>query len=278
MKTIGFILGFAVLPLGVATSTYAADVELWRLDCGTIEVRDLSVFSDAGLYRGEQRTLTDSCYVIRHGKTYMLWDSGLPKSLIGAKPPAEGPFTPSLTQDIASQLARINLKPGDISLLGISHNHFDHVGQAVDFASAELLINAKDFDAFKLDPAPMAVDARLVEPWIKGKSKVHFVDMDYDVFGDGSVVILKAPGHTEGETALLVNLGKTGPVILSGDVVHFREQVTNDAVPMFNANRAESLASMDRLNDLAHTLKARLVIQHEPEHVKLLPAFPASAR
>ena len=50
----------------MASTAHSAEVELWRLDCGEIEVRDLSLFSDTYNHVGEKRTLTDSCYVIRH--------------------------------------------------------------------------------------------------------------------------------------------------------------------------------------------------------------------
>ncbi|MBW8880975.1 MAG: N-acyl homoserine lactonase family protein, partial [Asticcacaulis sp.] len=99
-----------------------------------------------------------------------------------------------------------------------------------------------------------------------------------DIFGDGSVVMLAAPGHTPGETALLVRLAKTGAVLLSGDVVHFEQQFANHGVPPFNDDRAESLASMNRLQALATNLHATVIVQHDPDDVAKLPAFPQSAR
>ena len=94
----------------------------------------------------------------------------------------------------------------------------------------------------------------------------------------GSMVILAVPGHTPGETALLVRLPKTGAVLLSGDVVHFNEQWEKQGVPTFNADRADTLASMARLQAVAAELKAILVVQHEPADIAKLPVFPKSAR
>jgi glyoxylase-like metal-dependent hydrolase (beta-lactamase superfamily II) len=45
---------------------------------------------------------------------------------------------------------------------------------------------------------------------------------DYDVFGDGSVMIIATPGHTPGHQSLLVKLPKTGALVLSGEAVHFK--------------------------------------------------------
>jgi glyoxylase-like metal-dependent hydrolase (beta-lactamase superfamily II) len=111
-----------------------------------------------------------------------------------------------------------------------------------------------------------------------GKAKIDPVSGDRDVFGDGSVTMLAMPGHTKGETALLVKLPQSGPVLLSGDVVHFEEQIGNNGVPPFNIDRAESLASMERMNRIAKQLNAKLVVQHDADDIGKLPAFPASAR
>ena len=260
-----------------ASGASAADLELWRLDCGQIDVKNLALFSDTYNYAGQQRTLTDSCYLIRHDKEYMLWDTGLPKALLGAKPDPKAVLAPSLSQDIPTQLAEIGLKAGDIATVGISHNHFDHVGQAASFAQATLMIGAADFAQFKAKPLPFGVDPGLVEPWLAGSSKVDLVTGDRDVFGDGTVTILSTPGHTPGETSLLVRLNKTGPVLLSGDVVHFEEQFANRGVPPFNFDRSETLASMDRLTGIAKQLHAKVIVQHDAADISLLPAFPKSA-
>ncbi|MBD9650066.1 N-acyl homoserine lactonase family protein [Ensifer sp. ENS09] len=266
----------AMLVLGAPAS--AADTELWRLDCGNIEVRNLGVFSDTFKYAGAKRTLTDSCYLVRHDKDYMLWDAGLPAGLIGAKSDASSVFAPTLSEDLPTQLARIGVKPEQIGRLGISHNHFDHVGQAASFPGATLMIGAADFAQFKADPLPFAVDPSSVKPWLDGRSKVDPISGDRDVFGDGSVVILSTPGHTPGETSLLVRLEKTGPVLLSGDVVHFEEQLANRGVPTFNFDRASTLASMERLIGIAKSLNATLIVQHDASDIDKLPTFPKGAK
>ncbi len=279
MKTLAslFSLGAALLTLSTPAKA-AADLELWRLDCGSVVIKDLSSFSDTFSYAGETRTLTASCYVIRHGADYMLWDAGLPAALIGKAPDPSQAMAPALTVDIPTQLARIGIKPEQIGIVGISHNHFDHMGQATSFPKATLMIGAGDWESLHADPLPFAVMSALVQPWLDGKAKVDPVSGDRDVFGDGQVMMLAMPGHTEGETALLVNLPQTGPVLLSGDVVHFEEQIANRGVPPFNVNRAESLASMERMTQIAEKLDAKLIVQHDASHIGRLPAFPASAR
>jgi N-acyl homoserine lactone hydrolase len=112
----------------------------------------------------------------------------------------------------------------------------------------------------------------------KDDNKVEPVPTDKDVFGDGSVIMLYTPGHTPGHHSLLVKLPQTGNVVISGDAVHFRENYDNDGAPWFNFDRAETLASIDRLKKIVANFKATLIIQHDARDIGKLPAFPAGAK
>jgi len=249
-----------------------AEISLWRLDCGEIHVGDLDSFSDAYLYEGQEKTLTDSCYLIRHGDRYLLWDTGLPGELAG-QTVEDGGYRMTLRERIRDQLGRIGVRPDQINFVGISHYHDDHVGQAADFPGATLVIGAADWEAIRNRPETAA----RFQPWIAGGAAVEAVARDHDVFGDGSVVVLDMPGHTPGHHSLLVRLRGRAPVLLTGDLFHFTEQVGNGGVPRFNTNRADTLASIARFLAIADSLEAEMIIQHEPDDVAKLPAFPEAA-
>jgi N-acyl homoserine lactone hydrolase len=273
----GWLIGLAALVMIVAAPAAAQPsrpgLEMWRLDCGEIHVSNLDVFSDTYAYVGRQMTLTDSCYLIRNGDRYLLWDTGLPGELAGSSA-SEGPFRMSLRERLRPQLERIGVQHGQVTFVGVSHYHDDHIGQAVDFPGATLLIGAADWEAIRGRP-PTATRFR---PWIEGGSRVQPLRGDHDVFGDGSVTILNLPGHTPGHRTLLVRLPRTGPVMLTGDLYHFTENMRTGRMPIFNTDRADTLASMARFQEIARNLRARIVIQHEPSHIRLLPAFPRSAQ
>lgn len=264
---------FALMAGAASARAQAADVELWRLDCGNLDVSDFGEFSDTHRYDGKPYKLVDSCYPIRHGSDYLLWDTGLNGDILG-KQVVDGVFTLTLKSRIVPQLAQIGVKPEQVRFVGISHRHFDHIGQVGDFPQATLLIGAGDFAGIKGNPAAAA----LFKPWIQGTAKVEAVDGDKDVFGDGSIVMLGMPGHTPGHHALLVRLKGAGPVLLSGDQFHATESFEHDQVPTYNTDRADTLASIDRFKQIAANLKAKVVIQHEPADVAKLPIFPRSAR
>ena len=266
----------ALLPgLLVPDRAEAADrpaLEMWRMDCGTIEIGNLDDYSDTFAYPGRSMTFTDSCYLVRNGDRYLLWDTGLPKTLEGTEEES-GTDRMSLKASIVRQLAQLGIEPEQVTFIGISHYHYDHTGQAADFSGATLLVDRADWDVINKREDLSANFG----PWIGGNGSVQTLTYDHDVFGDGTVMMLKAPGHTPGHRSLLVRLKDREPILLSGDAVHFRENWSRKGVPGFNTSRAETLASIGRLSEIAAQIGATLVIQHEPADIAKLASFPESS-
>lgn len=259
---------------GVAQDTPGPAVSLTRLDCGRApEPWPLNSFDDTGAAAEETKALVGSCYLIRHGDRALVWDTGIDPSTSGDP---DGGFI--LDSTLVSQLAKLGLSPADIDFVGISHYHYDHVGQAKDFPASTLLIGKADWEAITRDPPLGNADPKMFAPWIAGSSTVETFTGDKDVFGDRSVVILSMPGHTPGHHALLVRLAGMGPVLLTGDLAHFAENYAREGVPTFNTDRADTLASFDRFKKIAKTIGATVIIQHEPGDVAKLPAFPEAAQ
>ncbi len=275
-------LGVALVALSATASVSqpaakAPAMELWRLDCGDFVMKRFGAwFSDTFQYPPGARPLVGSCYLIRHGDEYLLWDTGMSDKLIAA-PVDNEQQSMSLKRSLVDQLKQINVAPERIKFVGISHFHGDHTGQARHFPGATLAIGEGDWAALKGDGERLK-DARAdLAHWLSGAGKVVPVAGDADVFRDGTVTMLAMPGHTPGHSALLVRLA-SGPVLLSGDQYHFTEAVKNRGVPSFNMHRADTLASHDRFDRIAANLGAKVIIQHEPSDVAKLPTFPASAR
>jgi glyoxylase-like metal-dependent hydrolase (beta-lactamase superfamily II) len=248
----------------------APDMSLARLDCGTPNPPTAvnQRFSDTYAYGDLKLQLIYSCYLIKHGDDYLLWDAG------------HAMTTPNVAPKVSlvDQLAQINLKPEQIKYVGISHYHGDHVGQAGSFPKSTLLIGKGDWDALTSPKPPEGAVAAPFANWIKGEGKVEAVPLDKDVFGDGSVIMLYTPGHTPGHHSLLVKLPQMGAVLISGDLAHFRENYETHGVPTFNTDRAQTLASLDRAKKIVAGAKATVIIQHDARDLDKLPVFPASAK
>jgi N-acyl homoserine lactone hydrolase len=261
----------ATLLVGLTAFAQApAEVTLTRIDCGTgASATDVGErFTDTFAYKDLNLTFTFSCYLIKHGDEYMVWDTGFA--------PGTSPSAPKL--GIVDRLKELKVTPEQVRFVGISHFHADHTGQLAPFTSATLLIGKGDWDQIT-SPAPMqGANVAGFKSWIDERRKVEPLPFDKDVFGDGSVIVLRTPGHTPGHTSLLVKLKNMGPVLLLGDLAHFRENYEGGGVPSFNFDRAATVASMERTKRIARNLKATVVIQHDMRDIGKLPAFPAPAK
>jgi glyoxylase-like metal-dependent hydrolase (beta-lactamase superfamily II) len=251
----------------LSLSAAAQEFTLTRLDCGSGS-NDPRRFSDTFAYTETTKPFTFSCYVIRHGTDVLVWDTGY---LPGSVPNATN-------KPLADLLKQIGVNADDVKYVGISHFHADHTGQLVALKNATLLIGKGDWEGITANPPMGGANVKGFAEWIAEQRKVETQSADKDVFGDGSVMMLRAPGHTPGHSILLVRLKEMGPVLLSGDAVHFLENYDYEGVPGFNVDRAQTIASIQRLKQLQKNLKATLIIQHDPRDIGKLPAFPAAAK
>src|SRR5258708_7082963 len=179
-------------------------------------------------------------------------------------------------QTLAAQLAELGVAPTDVKVLAFSHTHSDHVGNANMFIAATLYMQQAEYDAaFGSEPSKFGFVAANYDK-LRASPAVK-LNGDHDVFGDGSVTILSTPGHTPGHQSLLLRLPKTGPVVLSGDFVHFRENWENRRVPARNFNKEQSLASMEKLAAILEREHATLSINHDKPHTDTLPHAPGFA-
>jgi len=248
-------------------------VELYAMDCGVIHEKDADEYADDGAYKGVARDLIVPCYLIRHPKGDLVWDTGVPQT-IADLPGGKAPGGLTVSRKLTDQLKALGLAPADIEFLSVSHGHFDHIGNGGLFAASTWIVDP-DEQAYLFRPQARADKANFAAYSALETAKVLRIDAEsFDVFGDKSVVIYQAPGHTPGHTVLLIRTKASGNVLLSGDMWHLAESRAARRVPRFNFNREQTLKSMDLVEKLAADTKARVIREHVPEDFDALPKFP----
>jgi glyoxylase-like metal-dependent hydrolase (beta-lactamase superfamily II) len=269
-------LALAFLPTLSASAASAPDsLRLYAMDCGRIQFDDLGNFADTGEYDGHPGTLVATCFLIRHPKGDLLWDTG-PGDRFASKPEGEQPrpgMRIFVRKPLLGQLQEIGVTPADIDYLSFSHFHYDHTGNANAFTASTWLLSRREVEALEGTPTPVAVNIDNLSG--RKQAKVELIDLDRDVFGDGSVRILRANGHTAGHQVLMLKLPKSGTVILSGDLFHTRENFEQERMPAFNHSRGETLGSIDRIKRILNNTRGRLIVQHEEKDFEALPKIPA---
>jgi glyoxylase-like metal-dependent hydrolase (beta-lactamase superfamily II) len=253
--------------LGIAAGDdyeQSSNLRLYEFDCGRLyydspETAGFGVPDDAT----DIREFFVPCYVIEHPAGRLLWDGGLASGLADEDGwlEYEG-WRMRLDRTLADQLAGIGLTFDSIDYAAFSHMHFDHVGVANEVRSTTLLIQRPEYEAAFAEEVEVPGFEPALYEGLKEREWT-LLDGDHDVFGDGRVLILSVPGHTPGHQALFVNLSNQGPIVLSGDLYHFRVSREERIVPAWNVDAEATLMSMDKLEAFLVETDATLWIEHD---------------
>lgn len=265
-KKIALTIAALIAPLAVQAQHKAPappkSLRLYVFNCGSLNISDPERFR----FKKEELATTNlsvPCFLIVHPKGTLMWDVGaVPDSALkpGEKSALEGYAT--ITQTLKSQLESTGYEPSDIDYLAFSHYHYDHIANANQFASATWIVRKVERDAMfaakppdKVNPANYGL--------LKNSKTIIIPTDDYDVFGDGTVVMKLAPGHTPGHQVLFLNLAKTGPIVLSGDLYHYPEEREQKRVPTFETDQAQTVVTREAIEKFLKESGAQLWIQHD---------------
>lgn len=270
MRMVKFLAAAAACMMMLATAPAAtaqqkpqvSTVRLYILDCGTIIGMNPA---DYGLKPEEVKGPLDfftPCYLVVHPRGTLIWDTGqipdasMPATGLGS----QGPFR--VTKKLLPQLAELGYKPADITYLAMSHYHSDHSANANEFAGSNWIVHEIERTAMFTEPPPRMAPAANYSKLKTAKTTLLHGE-DHDVFGDGTVVLQYAPGHTPGHQMLFLKLAKTGPLLLAGDLFHYPEERTLDRVPSFDSNGVQTRASRKKMEEFLKQSGAQLWIQHD---------------
>lgn len=262
MRRSAQVAALAALLAWCACSLRPAGVRLYVFDCGWLNVDDPSRFD----FRPEELAVLDlavPCYLVQHPKGTLMWDTGVVPD--EAFPPDGGPGVreyATAEKKLLPQLAEAGFRPGEITYLAVSHAHWDHIGNAAAFAASTWLVRREERDAILATPSPVRTQPAMFDP-LRTARFIEISTEDYDVFGDGAVVIKHTPGHTAGHQVLFVKLANTGPVVLSGDLYHYPEELRLPRVPLNEPDKAATFASRRKLEAFLKEAGAHLWIQHD---------------
>jgi N-acyl homoserine lactone hydrolase len=246
-------------------------LKLYVFDCGTIHVANTENF---GLKKEEVATsdLAVPCFLVVHRNGTLLWDAGAVPDADWK--PTGAPVTRhvvlpdhwerdlTLVKSLKAQMLEIGYAPEEVKYLAFSHYHYDHTANASQFTGATWLVQQVERDAMFADPPPHVTQPSTYATLRTAKT-IIISNEDRDVFGDGTVVIKWAPGHTQGHQMLFLKLAKTGPVLLAGDLYHYPEERTLNRVPTFDINQDQTRASRVATEAFLKKTGTQLWIQHD---------------
>jgi len=237
-------------------------VRLYIFDCGRLKVDDPIRFN----FKKEELAVLDlsvPCFLVFHPKGILVWDTGvIPDDAFKAGGEPATRLYAIAKKPLKLQIVEAGFTPADVTYLALSHAHWDHVANASAFASATWLVRQVERDALFADPPPPRTNSAMFEA-LRSTKTILLKENDYDVFGDGTVIIKSTPGHTAGHQALFVKLARTGPVLLCGDLYHYPEELKVKRVPAGDFDKEQTLASRVAIEAFLKETGAQLWIQHD---------------
>jgi glyoxylase-like metal-dependent hydrolase (beta-lactamase superfamily II) len=277
------LLAFFLLSQAASARPQIKMTRLYVLDCGLLNIDPAGVER----YHVTQKEVVESrmpvpCFLVVHPKGTLLWDTGvIPDEDVAKAAPKPALYDVNavshavVSRTLKGQLAELGYKPEDITYVAISHAHKDHTANLNEFAGSTWLVRPAERE-FMWKPNNERVEPRFYNLLERSKS-ISIDKDDYDVFGDGAVLLKAAPGHTPAHQVLVLNLAKTGRVMVAGDLYHYSpERIFQRKPPDNEFNVEQSAASRVMIEDYLKKTKTMIWIQHDfraNAKLKKAPAF-----
>jgi glyoxylase-like metal-dependent hydrolase (beta-lactamase superfamily II) len=168
-----------------------------------------------GLFRGPKWILPFRAFLIRTRRETVLVDAGLG--------PPPGDFLPERQGWLLEQLHEVNVEPGEIDLVVLTHLHVDHVGWAAVggkpmFPRARYLISSPDWHFFGNRPESRRTFAAKLAP-LQDAGVLELVEPEVTEIA-ARISLRPAPGHTPGHLAVEIGGDAKRAIVIADAAVH----------------------------------------------------------
>jgi glyoxylase-like metal-dependent hydrolase (beta-lactamase superfamily II) len=168
---------------------------------------------------------------VEHAKGLVLFDTGCAPEVATDPEGYWGPAAKFLRniryrkdQVVDQQIKLHGYQPADVKYVVVSHLHLDHSGGMKLFPNAQFLVMKGELP-YAYWPDRRARNGFILNDLLPTRGfDWKELEGDTDLFGDGTLMMLKTAGHTPGECSLKVRL-KDFSIVLTGDTVHIRPQM-----------------------------------------------------
>lgn len=163
---------------------------------------------------------------------------------------------------IDQQLEKLGYKVSDVKIVITSHSHLDHIGNIEMFPDAIHVMQKKELYQAWWPEKFQRTGAHVLADYDDARD-FNYMELngDYDLFGDGSVVILSTPGHTMGHQSVKLQLPETGTVILAQDAIWMEENLEGYPAGL-NYSVLDYTNSVNRLKMMRDIENAKLWFGH----------------
>ncbi|MCP1848142.1 MULTISPECIES: N-acyl homoserine lactonase family protein [unclassified Bradyrhizobium] len=255
------------------------EIRIYALFCGGDKM-DMAVFDPFDPNVGTKMFNPYFAYLITHPRGNVLFDTAghpdlrtNPRSRLGNGADA---FDVVMQPEdwVVPRLAELELRPEDIPVVVQSHLHFDHAGALEWFKHAEIFLQKPELE-FARNPA-IYQRAAYVRADFEHDLNWHLIEGEYDLFGDGTLLLVPTPGHTPGHQSLLVRSGPGRSFFLLADATYLVAKMRQRALPGLLWNPDAMVESWLRIEEIERDEGAALIATHELDFESGVPKSPSS--
>lgn len=181
-------------------------------------------------------------YLIEHPNGSVLVDTGQQHG---------GPSVVKEADKVVNRLGEIGCKPEAIKYVIMTHLHVDHAAFMEEFPNATFIVRKEELRAAWW--SERSERGYVYDHYKNTRNFVYYEPLDeevFDVFMDGTILCIDTKGHTRGHQSVIVNLEKSGKLIIVGDAASFKENISNDIPPGACSNTWYAMQSMQKLKHL----------------------------
>jgi N-acyl homoserine lactone hydrolase len=248
------------------------NLRLYMFQSGSLKCKLHNIKMNQGL--NEPYEIPVPWFLIQHPKGNIVIDGGNAVECVRDPHAYWGSITdvyyPVMTEEqgCVNELARLGIDPGSISFVLFSHLHLDHTGAAGRFPEALHIVQRAEYD-YAFTPDWFASAGYIRKDFDRPGLRWHFLEGTatdhYDLFGDGTVKMIFTPGHSPGHQTFLINLPKSGPILLTIDAAYTLDHWNEKALPGFLASTVDTVRSVRKLHQVARQTGAQIVTGHDPD-------------
>lgn len=244
-----------------------------------IPYKEKNPLAVTGFLRGKKKkiTLPVSCYLIEHPKGKILIDTGWHPKYVTEKPHRFFGLlgkisTPVITegQSVDRKLEKLGIAASDLDYVIFSHLDFDHTSGLELVQNAKCIMASeaeiKDSNKYFFRYVKKNWNFANITPFSFNDTGIGPVGKSYDLFGDGTVLLVNTPGHSHGHTSVVVkNGGKF--IVIAGDCVYTHASWQEMRLPGFTVSKKSARKSLEWINELAHDDKCVAILANHDYEV-----------
>ena len=181
-------------------------------------------------------------------------------------------------------LDRLGIEPADISMLILTHAHYDHVGNVDEFPAADLVMSAREYEFWTgpLASRPLfatSAETADIEALIRARAASRLRLLPGPLPGAtaarqsvaAGVDVLELGGHTPGQLVVIISTAH-GEVVLASDALHYYDEMRLDRPFTHVADLPAMYQGFELLRGLTADDARQLVAGHDPEVMRRFPA------